>query len=79
MSVLAAPRQPRAGEDAIKTKVRELTHKAPESAQVALNRLCCKVWVTGELLALDDARGWRMNDFKGRYFEGEIVLWAVRW
>ena len=35
MSVLAAPRQPRAGEDAIKTKVRELTHKAPESAQVA--------------------------------------------
>ena len=20
-----------------------------------------------------------MNDFKGRHFEGEIVLWAVRW
>ena len=33
----------------------------------------------GELFALGDARGWRMNDFKGRHFEGEIVLWAVRW
>ena len=41
--------------------------------------LCCKVRVIGELFALDDARGWRMNDFKGRHFEGEIVLWAVRW
>ena len=20
-----------------------------------------------------------MSDFKGRYFEGETVLWAVRW
>ena len=20
-----------------------------------------------------------MNDFKGRHFRGEIVLWAVRW
>jgi transposase-like protein len=20
-----------------------------------------------------------MSDFKGRHFEGEIVLWAVRW
>ena len=20
-----------------------------------------------------------MNDFKGRHFEGEVVLWAVRW
>ena len=41
--------------------------------------LCYKVRVIGELFALDDARGWRMNDFKGRHFEGEIVLWAVRW
>ena len=41
--------------------------------------LCCKVRVIGELFALGDARGWRMNDFKGRHFEGEIVLWAVRW
>ena len=39
----------------------------------------CKVQVIGELCALGDARGWRMNDFKGRHFEGEIVLWAVRW
>ena len=27
---------------------------------------------------LDGVRGWRMNDFKGRHFGGEIVLWAVR-
>ena len=20
-----------------------------------------------------------MNDFKGRHFEGQIILWAVRW
>ena len=20
-----------------------------------------------------------MNDFKGRHFEGEVVVWAVRW
>jgi transposase-like protein len=20
-----------------------------------------------------------MNDFKGRHFKGEIILWAVRW
>ena len=39
-------------------------------------RLCCKVRVIGELFALGDARGRRMNDFKGRHFEGEIVLWA---
>ena len=44
-----------------------------------LRGLCCKVRVIGELFALGDARGWRMNDFKGRHFEGEIVLWAVRW
>ena len=36
--------------------------------------LCCKVRVIGEPCALDEARGWRMNDFKGRHFEGEIVL-----
>ena len=29
--------------------------------------LCCKVRVIGELFALGDARGWRMNDFKGRH------------
>ena len=26
-----------------------------------------------------EARGWCVNDFKGRHFGGEIVLWAVRW
>ena len=26
-----------------------------------------------------EARGWRMSDFKGRDFGGEIALWAVRW
>ena len=33
----------------------------------------------GEFSALDGVRSWRMNDFKGRHFGGEIVLWAVRW
>ena len=33
----------------------------------------------GEFSALDRVRSWRMNDFKGRHFGGEIVLWAVRW
>ena len=36
------------------------------------------VWI-GEFSALDGVRSWRMNDFKGRHFGGEIVLWAVRW
>ena len=39
----------------------------------------CKVRVIGELFALDEARGWRMNDFKGRHFEGEIVLITNPW
>ncbi len=26
-----------------------------------------------------EAGGRAMSDFKGRHFEGEIVLWAVRW
>ena len=25
-----------------------------------------------------EARGWCANDFKGRHFGGEIVLWALR-
>ena len=33
----------------------------------------------GELSATAVARGQGMNDFKGRHFRGEIVLWAVRW
>ena len=38
-----------------------------------------KIVRNGELSALAGARGWRMNDFKGRHFGGEVVLWAVRW
>ena len=33
----------------------------------------------GELSAMVGARGRCVNDFKGRHFGGEIVLWAVRW
>ena len=38
-----------------------------------------KFSLNGELCAIAGARGWRMNDFKGRHFEGVVVLWAVRW
>ena len=37
-----------------------------------------KFFRIGELSALGGVRSWRMNDFKGRHFGGEIVLWAVR-
>ena len=36
------------------------------------------IW-SGELSGRAGARGWRMSDFRGRHFEGEVVLWAVRW
>ncbi len=36
------------------------------------------VW-TDEQSALAGAKGGDLNDFKGRHFEGEIVLWAVHW
>lgn len=40
--------------------------------------LYCKVgWVVAEWL--DTGGSQAMSDFKGRHFEGEIVLWAVRW
>ena len=40
--------------------------------------LCCKV---GRQAAewLEVGRSQAVSDFKGRHFEGEIVLWAVRW
>ena len=38
-----------------------------------------KFGLLGELSARAAARGRDMNDFKGRHFRGEIVLWAVRW
>ena len=31
----------------------------------------------GEMVRMRSGRV--MSDFKGRHFEGEIVLWAVRW
>ena len=30
-------------------------------------------------MAVGSAEGIAMSAFKGRHFEGEIVLWAVRW
>ena len=33
----------------------------------------------GELSAMAGERGRHVNDFKGRHFGGEVVLWAVRW
>ena len=58
-----------------------------ESVAEATFRRYARVWKgsvakivrNGELSAFAGARGWRMNDFKGRHFGGEIVLWAVRW
>ena len=32
-----------------------------------------------ELTVSGGQRGWRVNEFKGRHFGGEVVLWAVRW
>ena len=49
------------------------------AAETRGSRLCCNNRKIVELFTLDDAGGWRMNDFKGRHFESEIVLWAVRW
>ena len=45
----------------------------------ALDGSVAKFGRIGELCALAGARGWRMSDFKGRHFGGEIVRWAVRW
>ena len=48
-------------------------------AACALGGSVAKFGRSGELSASAGVRGWRMNDFKGRHFGGEIVLWAVRW
>lgn len=48
------------------------------SGHLQFKGLCCKVrrhvaeW-------LDAGGSQAVSDFKGRHFEGEIVLWAVRW
>ena len=40
--------------------------------------LCCKVcWEAAEWLDVGGSQA--VSDFEGRHFEGEIVLWAVRW
>lgn len=40
--------------------------------------LCCKPCRRlAELVFCEGGNA--MSDFKGRHFEGEIVLWAVRW
>src|SRR5271169_631042 len=40
-------------------------------------RLCCKPRRSGGMRFGREGRA--VSDFKGRHFEGEIVLWAVRW
>ena len=50
-----------------------------DSAGVSAEGSVAKFGRSGELSASAGVRGWRMNDFRGRHFGGEIVLWAVRW
>tara|TARA_Y100001968_G_scaffold193232_1_gene177210 strand:- start:308 stop:664 length:357 start_codon:yes stop_codon:yes gene_type:complete len=42
-------------------------------------RLCCKLWRIRQDWAAGLAGSVAMNDFKGRHFTGEVILWAVRW
>ena len=69
-------------------QVPEFTHNAGYIASAALTvrpftpgysiGLCCKSSPLRR--GGSSARGERaMSDFKGRHFEGEVVLWAVRW
>ena len=60
-------------------EVAELTEEEAEGEQEKLKGSVAKFVRIGEFSALDGVRSWRMNDFKGRHFGGEIVLWAVRW
>ena len=41
--------------------------------------LCCKLLLCPPGWGLEQGSDRVMSDFKGRHFEGEIVLWAVRW
>ena len=43
-----------------------------------LGGLCCKL-IRFSVICLAESEGGAMSGFKGRHFEGEIVLWAVRW
>ena len=53
--------------------------RGADSLSGRLDGSVAKFGRSGELSASAGVRGWRMNDFKGRHFGGEIVLWAVRW
>src|SRR5208282_2623021 len=41
--------------------------------------LCCKTHSPPSRWVQCEGRERAMSDFKGRHFEGEVVLWAVRW
>src|SRR3546814_1246807 len=43
------------------------------------NGLCCKLCHGFQDWAHVLSRSVAMNDFKGRHFTGEVILWAVRW
>ena len=55
------------------------THPLLSGQRGAREGSVAKLDLLGELSARAVARGQGMNDFKGRHFRGEIVLWAVRW
>ena len=64
----------------VKQKVHFFAFDLPQSdASYVRAGSVAKFGRSGELSASAGVRGWRMNDFKGRHFDGEIVLWAVRW
>jgi transposase, IS6 family len=44
-----------------------------KAARLQSSRLSGGMWSERE------GGDWAVSDFKGRHFEGEIVLWAVRW
>ena len=53
--------------------------EAPLSLQLSQNGSVANLSRNVELSAMAGERGRHVNDFKGRHFRGEIVLWAVRW
>lgn len=54
-----------------------MTPRWPPSGSVLSGRLYCKPRRFSAGWGMSDG-GWAVSDFKGRHFEGEIVLWAVR-
>jgi transposase-like protein len=59
------------------------TCEAPPEIVIAdstvVRGLCCKPRRPSSGWVLREGEGRAMSEFKGRHFEGEIVLWAVRW